>query len=161
MALATLGILAAHELAYALTGTPAGDMHAYLDHLPQITLVLAILSVAGAAMVGRRATVALWPFPTVALLGFVVQEHVERLQHTGSVPFLLDKPVFLVGMALQCIVALAAWLVAKALVRVLVRTTPGRVLLERWELSARWRERRISARSSLGRTRSRAPPAIS
>lgn len=120
--LSTLGALGGHRAAYALTGTAGGELHGYLHHAPQAILLLVILALVGAALVERGARVVLWPFPVVVLLGFVLQEHLERLSHTGSVPFLLDQPVFLVGTALQAIVALAAWLVARLLVRTLGRS---------------------------------------
>lgn len=116
--LATLGALGGHQLAYALTGTPREPLHGYLSHLPQVALLLALLSLAGAAFVERGARLALWPFPAVVLAGFVAQEHLERIAHTGSAPFLFDKPFFLVGLALQAFVALVAWLLARLLVRV-------------------------------------------
>jgi hypothetical protein len=117
--LSTLGALGGHRAAYALTGTGGGELHGYLHHAPQVVLLLLVLSLLGAALVERGARVVLWPFPVVVMLAFVLQEHVERLSHTGSFPLLLDQPVFLVGIALQAIVALAAWLVARLLVRAL------------------------------------------
>jgi hypothetical protein len=124
--LATLGVLGGHQLAYAVTGTRGGELHSYLGHAPQAALLLTLLSLGGASFVERGGRLALWPFPAVAVLGFVVQEHVERLSHTGSIPFLLDKPFFLVGLAVQAAVALAAWLVARLLVRVAGRPVPER-----------------------------------
>lgn len=127
--LSTLGILGGHQAAYALTGTAVGELHGYLHHAPQVLLLLVILSLLGAALVERGSRVVLWPFPVVVMLGFVLQEHLERLSHTGSFPFLLDQPVFLVGIALQAIVALAAWLVARLLVRALGRAGARPLLL--------------------------------
>lgn len=122
--LATLGVLAGHALAYWITGTPAGQIHGYLSHLPHVALLLAVLSVGGASLVERGERLALWPFPAVVVAGFVVQEHVERLAHDGSVPFLLDKPFFVVGLAVQALVAVAVWLLARLLLRLVGRTVP-------------------------------------
>ena len=116
--LATLGVVAGHGISYALTGTPSTELHAYLSHVPQVALLLTLLCLLGASFVERGNRIALWPFPTVAIAGFVAQEHLERLAHSGSIPFLLDKPFFLVGLALQAFVATAAWLLARLLIRV-------------------------------------------
>lgn len=125
--LATLGVLAGHEVAYAITATPQEVLHGYLNHLPQVTLLLALLSLVGASFVERGSRLALWPFPAVALVAFAVQEHLERLAHSGSVPFLLDKPFFVVGLLLQAVVAFAAWLLARLLARIVGIAEPRRV----------------------------------
>ncbi len=117
-------MLAGHEIAYALTSTPHEELHGYLSHLPQVTLLLALLSLLGASFVERGSRLALWPFPAVAMTGFVTQEHIERLAHDGSVPFLLDKPFFLVGLVLQALIAITAWLLARLLVRVVGAAAP-------------------------------------
>lgn len=122
----TLGVLAGHEIAYALTSTPREELHGYLNHLPQVVLLLALLSLVGASFVERGARLVLWPFPAVAMAGFVAQEHIERLAHDGSVPFLLDKPFFFVGLVAQALVAAAAWLLARLLVRIVGATGPQR-----------------------------------
>jgi hypothetical protein len=114
--LSSLGVLAGHELAYSVTRTPQEELHGYFNHLPELLLLLAVLTLLGASLVERGARIALWPFPAVAIAGFVVQEHAERLAHTGSVPFLLGSPVFLVGLGMQIVVAIAAWLCARILV---------------------------------------------
>lgn len=157
--LSALGVLVGHELAYALTRTPREELHGYLSHLPELGLLLALLTLLGASFVERGARIALWPFPAVAITGFVVQEHVERLAHTGSLPFLLDKPVFLVGLGLQAVVAIVAWLCARLLVRVVGATGSKRrnLAFSLFELVfcpfTRPRVERLA-----GATRSRAPP---
>src|SRR3990172_8727238 len=73
----------------------------------------------GAGPPARRGRApAAWPFAAVALGGFAVQEHLERLVHTGEPPLLVTWPVFLLGLALQLPFALAAYLVARALLHV-------------------------------------------
>lgn len=124
---ATLGMLGGHELAYEVTGTPDNAMHGYLHHVPQVALLLGLLALVGASFVERGTRLALWPFPAVVLVGFVAQEHLERLAHTGSVPLLLDKPFFLVGLAIQALVAVAAWVVARLLVRVVGQSPAHRL----------------------------------
>lgn len=116
--LSLLGVLGGHELAYSLSRTPHQELHAYLSHLPGVCLILAVLTLVGASLVERGARIALWPFPAVAITGFVVQEHAERIAHTGSVPFLFDRPVFVVGLGIQLVVAIVAFLFARLLIRV-------------------------------------------
>jgi len=156
--MATLGILVGHELSYALTGTAREDLHGYLDHLPQIALILTLLSLAGASFVDRRTRMALWPFPAVTVIGFVLQEHLEQLQHSGSVPFLLDRPAFLVGVVVQCLVALVAWLVARLLVRTLATEDVCHPLVAYWSLICKPSELAPIAVRAVPSPRSRAPP---
>ena len=112
--LAAAGVLAAHALAYALTGTDPGPEHDYLGHAPQVVGLLASLAVLGLALQERslRPQSARWVAP-VAPVAFVCQEHLERLAHTGELPWLLTTPTFLVGLALQLPVAVACVLLVR------------------------------------------------
>ena len=125
--LAAAGALVAHAAAYGLTGTPTGPVHAYLDHVPQIVAVLATIGLVGLALqqrsVGSRSIGA---FALAAPAGFAGQEHVERLIHTGDVPWLVTTPSFLVGLALQVPVALLCVLVARRVVGTLASVRPMR-----------------------------------
>jgi hypothetical protein len=136
LALTAAGVLAAHAVAYRLTGTGSEGVHAYLAHAPQLLAVLVTLTLGALAFTSRAPGLRAWPFPALALAGFAVQEHVERLLHTGELPWLLTRPVFLVGLALQLPVALCSWLLARRLLRAVTeaapRPTPPR--LPRWEL---------------------------
>jgi hypothetical protein len=116
---AAAGVLAAHALAYRVTGTRPGPMHEYLAHVPQVVVVLASIALLGLAVQERSLSrfSARWVAP-LAPLGFACQEHVERLVHDGHVPLLVSSPTFLVGVALQVPVALAC----VALVRCVVGT---------------------------------------
>lgn len=156
--MATLGILVGHEFAYAITGTAREDLHGYLGHLPQIALILTLLSLAGASFVDRSARMALWPFPAVTVIGFVLQEHLEQLQHSGSVPFLLDRPAFLVGVVVQCLVALVAWLAARLLVRTLAAEDVCHPLVAHWSSVCDPSEPVPVAVRAVPSRRSRAPP---
>ena len=115
--LAAAGVLAAHAAAYRLTGTSSGPLHAYLAHVPQVVAVLATVGLVGLALqqrsLGHRS---LRGFALAAPLGFACQEHVERLLHTGDLPWLLTTPSFLVGLALQAPVAVLCVLVARRVV---------------------------------------------
>ena len=115
--LALAGTLVAHAVAYATLGAPFEGVHEYLSHLPQLVTILALPALVLAAVAGRATTPRAWPFAAVALVAFVLQEHAERLLHTGEVPFLLDRPVFWVGLALQVPFALVAWLLARGIGR--------------------------------------------
>jgi hypothetical protein len=107
---AAAGVLAAHAVAYLLTGTAAGPLHAYLDHAPQVVAVLASLGLVGVAVQERSRRPPVFVFAFLAPVGFACQEHVERLVHTGDLPWLLTTPTFLVGLLLQVPVALlCAW----------------------------------------------------
>ena len=108
------GILAAHALAYALTGTDPGALHGYLAHAPQVVAVLATIGLLALALqergVGRRSFAS---FALLAPLGFACQEHLERFAHTGEVPWLVTTPGFIVGLALQVPVAILCVAVAR------------------------------------------------
>ena len=156
--IALLGIVLGHEVAYFLTGTAHQDVHEYLIHVPQIALILTLLSLLGSTLVHRSARIALWPFPAVAVAGFAVQEHLERLQHSGSVPFLLDQRFFLIGIAVQCIVGLFVWLIARVLVATLATTGSLPRLAARWSMTYDQREHWPIAASVRLRCRSRGPP---
>jgi len=111
------GTLTAHAVAYRLLEASGEGVHGYLAHVPQALTVLALPALVAAAAAGRARAPRAWPFAAAALSAFVVQEHVERLAHTGELPLLLDRPVFWLGLALQVPFALAAWLVARLLLR--------------------------------------------
>lgn len=160
--LAAAGILVAHALAYRLTGTAAGPVHAYLEHAPQLVAILATIGVVGLAFqqrsLGQRC---LWAFAFAAPVGFVCQEHVERFAHTGELPWLLTTPAFLVGLALQIPVGLLCLLVACRVAGTLtaVRAArPPRVGVFWVPLSERPDARPREARRP--RARGRAPPPL-
>jgi hypothetical protein len=111
---AAVGVLAAHALAYRLTGTPSGSAHAYLDHGPQVVAVLATVALLGLALQDRSlAPASTWWFAPLAPLGFTAQEHAEGLAHSGHLPWLLTTPTFMLGLALQIPVALLCVLVVR------------------------------------------------
>jgi hypothetical protein len=128
--LAAVGVLVGHALAYALTGVDPGPVHHYLQHAPQVLVILAPVGLLGLACQQRGGTPSLAPFALLGLAGFTVQEHVERLAHTGEVPWLLTSPTFLLGLALQLPVALACLLLARVVIgaigaRPRARRAPG------------------------------------
>ena len=110
------GVLSAHSLAYRLTGTSAAPLHSYLEHGPQVLLVLALCGLLVSALGKRLSAPRAWVFPIVAVASFVGQEHLERLVHGEATLTLVTTPVFLVGLALQIPVALLAWALARWLV---------------------------------------------
>jgi hypothetical protein len=107
------GVLTGHWLAYRLTATPTEPLHAYLEHAPEVLLLLAAAALSLAALGMRMSAPLVRTFPLVGLATFVVQEHLERLIHGGGLPMLLTSPAFIVGLALQIPVALVAWAVAR------------------------------------------------
>src|SRR6266511_3706293 len=112
------GLLAGHAIGYLLavpdaharTDALAHSGHGYLGYAP-----LALRALAGFRGVPSRpaASPALVLLPPLA---FAVQEHLERLVHTGLVSWTTAlQPSFLLGLALQLPFALAALLIARAL----------------------------------------------
>jgi hypothetical protein len=129
--LAVASWLGAHCLAYWLVA-PAGEHemgvhaesgHAYLGYTPAILIwglalvVAGLLLCVGYGLRGHRPSPP--PLRGCALVppvGFTVQEHLERLIGTGGVPpDIVLEPTFLVGLALQLPLTLAALLLAHAL----------------------------------------------
>jgi hypothetical protein len=125
------GLLAGHTVAYRLAFPDAHARadalthsgHGYLGHAPLLlavclgVLLAALLFRAIAGFRGDQAR----PSVSRALIllppaAFVVQEHVERLVHSGEIPWTASiQPSFLLGLALQLPFALAALLIAWAL----------------------------------------------
>jgi hypothetical protein len=107
------GVLTGHWLAYRLTATPTEPLHAYLEHAPEVLLLLAAAALILAALGTCMNTPPVRTFPLLGLATFVLQEHLERLVHGGGLPMLLTSPAFVAGLALQIPVALVAWAVAR------------------------------------------------
>jgi uncharacterized membrane protein len=110
---AAASVVLGHAIAYGVTGTPTGGMHDYLAHAPQVVFILASLAVLGLAADARARRHSPVPLAMLGIGAFVAQEHLERLIHTGHVPFLLASPVLWLGIALQLPLAAVIWLVAR------------------------------------------------
>ena len=134
---------------------------------PLVALAAALVAWGlGTQVVRRRRSrpVPLWLFATLPLLGFAVQEHVERALSPAGVPWTLAlEPSFLAGLALQLPFALAAYVAARLLFRLadaIVELRARRLVLPR-AASARLRPPCAAAprgrRLETGR-RGRAPP---
>jgi hypothetical protein len=122
---AAAGVLVTHALAYRLTGTPTGEVHGYLEHAPQVVAVVASVALLGLAVQDRSLRRASsWWFAPLAPLGFVAQEHLEGLAHSGHLPWLLTTPSFLLGLALQIPVALLCVLVVRRITGTLTGPRP-------------------------------------
>lgn len=113
---AASGLLAGHELAHRLTGDGGLGVHGYLRHAPQVLLVLALPAVLLAAFETRGRPPRPWSFALLGVGGYVAMEHLERLA-TGAPPWVLTTPTFVLGLLLQLPFALAAWWVARSLLR--------------------------------------------
>jgi hypothetical protein len=129
--LAVASWLGAHCVAYALVssasehhlGAHAEHGHAWLGYSPAIAIWALALVVAGLLLcvaqgvrAGRPAHPPVRLFALLPPAGFAVQESLERLIATGSIPHdLVLEPTFLVGLALQLPFALAALLLTRAL----------------------------------------------
>jgi hypothetical protein len=123
---AAASVLIGHALAYRLTGTPVGNVHGYLEHVPQVVFILVSVAVLGLAADTRARRRSPLPLAALAAVSFAVQEHLERLAHTGHVPFLLLSPVFWLGLGLQAPIAIAIWLVSRQVAEDIAVRTPVR-----------------------------------
>ena len=131
----SLGLLAAgwamaHGVAYRIV-VPDGlerrqlleaTGHSYLDPAPVFSLCLTLVALGlVACLLSRDAKGPVrnpspWLVASLPLLGFAVQEHLERFIHDGQVPFTAAlEPTFVIGLLLQLPFALAALLFARAL----------------------------------------------
>lgn len=125
-----VGLLTAHGLAYQVVTPDSGERsrllaetgHSYLSEstlFVSLCLTVGLFALVGAILSAARRGPALrapaW-FALFPVAGFVVLEHVERLQHAGAFPLdLLTEPAFLVGLALQVPFAAAILLLVRAL----------------------------------------------
>lgn len=126
---AAASVLLGHAIAYRVVGVATGDLHGYLTHAPQIVLVLVTVALLGLAGDSRARRSSPAPLASLAIVAFVVQEHLERLIHTGQVPFLLTSPVLWIGIALQVPLTLIIWFLARRVAEELA--TPRRGALHR------------------------------
>jgi hypothetical protein len=127
-----VGELAGHSLAYRLAAPdPAARVallertgHSYLPVLhPVVGLCLGLLAAALAGRLvagwrgGPREAAPSWWFALLPASVFLVQEHLERLVHTGHVVWSTStEPAVLIGVALQLPCGLLAiWLVRSLL----------------------------------------------
>jgi hypothetical protein len=112
---AAASVLLGHAIAYWALAMPADDLHGYLAHAPQVVFILATLALVGLALDSRARRHSPAPLASLAIAAFVTQEHLERLIHTGHLPFLLATPVLWLGIALQLPVAFLVWIIARRL----------------------------------------------
>jgi hypothetical protein len=107
-----VSVLVGHWAAYRIVGAPADDFHGYLAHAPQVLAILATLALLGLARDARARRSSPLPIALLGAIAFALQEHVERLIHTGHVPFLLTS---LLGVALQLPLAILVWVAARSM----------------------------------------------
>lgn len=124
---AAASVLVGHALAYRLTGTPMGTVHGYLDHVPQVVFILVSVALIGLAADTRARRQSPVPLAALAVVSFALQEHLERLAHTGHVPFLFASPAFWVGILLQAPLAVAIWLVSRRISEDIAASVPVRL----------------------------------
>ena len=135
LALMAIGGLVAHTLAYQLAAADASaghagahDVHGYLAFWPicmamcgAIVLVSLTALALTRAWSSRPVSPPLWLFTLLPPVGFVVQEHGERLLATGMFPSgAALEPTFALGLILQVPFALAAYFAARMLIAVAV-----------------------------------------
>lgn len=155
------GVLVSHELAYWVTSTPTDRFHAYLEHAPQVLLLIVLSAIVLGGFGRRRTAPPARVFPLIAVTTFVLQEHIERLVHGGSFPILVTSPAFVVGLLLQIPTALVAWALARWLLDA-VGDPPARRLVVRPRFELPLVARPVSALASLRRppARGRGPPLL-
>jgi hypothetical protein len=132
VSLAVAGSQGAHLLTYRLVEPNADQRahlladtgHAYMAYLPlglALCTAVVLFALIGQARQARpgQAGLAAWQFGLIAPLVFCCQEHFERLLHDGTFPWdAVLQRTFLLGLALQLPFALAAYLLARLLLRV-------------------------------------------
>jgi hypothetical protein len=139
LALMAIGGLVAHALAYQLAASgshaahsPAHpNVHAYFAFWPicaavcgTIVLVSLTASVFARTWASRPVSPPLWLFALLPPIGFVVQEHAERLLVTGSFPHAAAlEPTFALGLILQIPFALTAYFAARMLIALAAAVT--------------------------------------
>jgi hypothetical protein len=123
------GWVTAHVLSYMLLVPAAerGQMLAQTGHgyfrTVDLLILCATITLAGLGVyvVGgpeRRRAPSPWALALLPPIGFVVQEHLERLAVSGAFPtHLVVEPRFLLGLLLQIPFALAALVCARVLLR--------------------------------------------
>ncbi|HXZ56133.1 MAG TPA: hypothetical protein VEG40_00955 [Gaiellaceae bacterium] len=147
--------------------------HGYMGHVSLLFALCAVIelialcsAVAGSFRRGAATPLPAWAFGLIPPLGFAVQEFLERWLYGASFPWwMVLQPTFRVGLLLQLPFGLAAYLVARLLLRVADRV--GRVLSRRrrlpepvgllpgWAVSPTWLPRLSVVASHAGRS----PPA--
>ena len=128
--LALAGSLAAHSSAYRLLAADSHEHqrllarsgHGYLELIPFAAAAALALALLALAVTARRAAHGVpapapaWRVALVAPLAFALQEHLERLAHTGAFPFgAVLEPTFVLGLLLQLPFALVAMFLARML----------------------------------------------
>jgi hypothetical protein len=129
--LAGAGVLGGHELTYrVLDGERSAGFHGYLAHAPQLIAILLTVGLLGLAVEQRTLSGGSYRFLLLGATVFVAQEHVERLVHGGSLPFLLTDRAFLLGLLVQVPIGLVCLAIARLVTRAL--NAPGMRRLHLW-----------------------------
>jgi hypothetical protein len=155
------GVLVGHDLAYRLAGASDPAVHDYLAHLPQLVAILATVGLLGLAVDQRAIQLGSGRFGFLGAAVYALQEHVERLVHTGSVPLILGDRTFILGVALQIPIGLACLAIARVLARELHAPMPARVRVVGSFALGRIREGHTPIRSTVRvALRGRSPPRV-
>jgi len=152
--------------------------HGYMGHVSLVFALCAVIelialcsAVAGSLRRGATTPLPAWAFGLIPPLGFAVQEFLERWLHGASFPWwMVLQPTFRVGLLLQLPFGLAAYLVARLLLRVADevgqalaggRRFPEAVgLVPAWSVSSTWLPRLPVVASHAGRSPPATPAAI-
>lgn len=128
--LVVAGVWAGHQAAYLLVEPQAHGRdvllaetgHGYMDQAPLALLALGVIGLAALAGQVLRPDLVVrlgaLPFALAPPVAFTLQEHLERLVHTGQIPLdAVAEPTFAIGLLMQAPFALVAWLTARLLLR--------------------------------------------
>ena len=132
------GTEAAHWLSYRLVYPDGWERsqvlaqtgHGYFSVLTLLGGIAGALVVSGLFLHGRAIAVGgagrvreirLAQFAALPPLAFALQEHLERLIHDGTIVGVAFQPTFMLGLLLQLPFAVAAYLLARFLLRVVGR----------------------------------------
>jgi hypothetical protein len=144
--------------------------HGYMGHVSLVFALCAVIelvalcsAVAGSLRRGAATPLPAWAFGLIPPLGFAVQEFLERWFYGASFPWwMVLQPTFRVGLLLQLPFGLAAFLVARVLLRVadrVGRALAGRHklpqtvgLLPTWSVSPTWLPKLSLVASHAGRS---------
>jgi hypothetical protein len=174
--LALAGVAVGHALANAVFGSPEGRDELFGSAASGANL-LPLVSATAVAVILIGLAVRMWrshweaqapasSFAFLPPLAFVLLEPLESLLHRGVVPFAeVAKPTFLAGLAFQLPFALAAYLVARLLLRAadqvrlfLVGEWSPTPLVISGPVISRTRDERARVTACGSRERGRAPP---
>ena len=112
---AAASVLLGHAIAYRVTGPPMGDVHGYLEHAPQLVLILASVALLGLAADARARRHSPVPLAALAVVAFVPRSTSSASSTQATFRSCSRVPVLWLGVVLQAPLAAAVWIVSRRL----------------------------------------------